>query len=58
MLKSSTVTAESPKKNQPPLFQAIVRVNLSKGSQVLGSSLVTVHDPPLKSPTFREAASN
>ncbi len=58
LLKSSTVTAESPKKNQPPLFQAIVRVNLSKGSQVLGSSLVTVHDPPLKSPTFREAASN
>jgi hypothetical protein len=31
-----------------PVFQALIRINIAKGSVVLGSSLVTVH--PLKAP--------
>ena len=53
ILKRSNLLTRDIEKNQPPIFQALVRVNLAKGSEVLSSSLVTVHVPPWKSASER-----
>jgi hypothetical protein len=49
ILSKSSLLARDIEKNQVPIFQALVRVNLAKGSEVLNSSLITVHVPPWKS---------
>jgi len=62
ILNKSSLLSRGIEKSQPPIFQALVRVNLAKGSEVLNSSLVTVHVPPwksanLKTPRDRDAPS-
>jgi len=41
--KALTASGESSLKGEPPVFQALVRVRLEKGYQVLGADLVAVH---------------
>jgi hypothetical protein len=48
VLSGSNLLAGDIEKNQAPIFQALVRVNLAKGSDVLSSSLITVHVSPAK----------
>lgn len=41
--KGSTALSDEIKRNQVPTFQALIRVNLAKGFEVLGTRLVAVH---------------
>ena len=41
--RALTASGESSPKGEPPLFQALVRVRLEKGYQVLGADLMAVH---------------
>lgn len=43
ILRNSPAIAEEVKNKQAPLFQSLLRVTLAKGSEVMGSSLITVH---------------
>jgi hypothetical protein len=48
ILNKSNLLARDIEQNRAPIFQALVRVNLAKGSEVINSSLITVHVPPWK----------
>jgi hypothetical protein len=43
IVSRSAAVSEEIRKGHVPIFQALIRVNLAKGSEVLNSSLVTVH---------------